>query len=73
MADGMRGWARLWRATRCHIGLAMRCAAKRRFKLEFRIVSFDPDAAALWLGHSGLERAVLLLSLLVVPDHGTAQ
>ena len=66
MADGMRGLPRLWRATKVsYVGLGYALRGEEAFRIEFILfVLLTP--AALWLGHNGLERAVLVLSLLIV-------
>ena len=66
MADGMRGWARLWRATVVsYWGLGYALRGEEAFRIEFVIfVLMAP--LALWLGHTGLEKAVLLMSLITV-------
>tara|TARA_R110000787_G_scaffold31696_1_gene83873 strand:- start:907 stop:1266 length:360 start_codon:yes stop_codon:yes gene_type:complete len=66
MADGMKGWPRLLRAWRVsYKGLAWALREEEAFRIEFVLfVLLAP--LALWLGDSGLERAVLLLSLLLV-------
>jgi len=66
MADGMKGWARLWRATYVsYWGLGYALKNEEAFRIELALcVLLVP--AALWLGDSGLERAVLVLSLFVV-------
>ena len=66
MADGLKGMARLWRATYVsYWGLGYALKNEEAFRIEFAIaVLLFP--AALWLGHSGLERAVLVMSLVCV-------
>ena len=66
MADGMKGWARLWRATRVsYVGLGYALREEEAFQIEFALfVLMAP--LALWFGHGGLQKAVLLMSLLVV-------
>src|ERR1043166_680353 len=66
MADGMRGWARLWRATVVsYWGLGYALRGEEAFRIEFAIfVLMAP--LALWIGHTGLEKAVLLMSLITV-------
>jgi len=66
MADGMRGLARLWRATRVsYWGLGYALRGEEAFQIEFGIfVVMAP--LGLWLGHTGLEKAVLLMSLVTV-------
>jgi diacylglycerol kinase (ATP) len=66
MADGMKGWARLWRATYVSywgLGYALRNEEAFRIEALLAVILFP---AALYLGDSGLERAVLVLSLFVV-------
>ena len=66
MADGMKGLPRLWRATRVsYWGLGYALRNEEAFRIEAALaVLLLP--AALYLGHSGLERAVLVLSVFVV-------
>jgi diacylglycerol kinase (ATP) len=66
MADGLRGWARLLRATR--VGLTalhwgLRNEEAIRIELLSALVLFP---LGLWLGRSGVERALLAGSVLVV-------
>lgn len=66
MADGIKGWARLVRATRVSyagLGWALRCEEAFRIEAALAAVLLP---LALWLGHTGLERALLALSLLLV-------
>jgi diacylglycerol kinase (ATP) len=66
MADELRGWKRLVRATVVsYWGLGYALRGEEAFRIEFVLfVGLFP--LALVLGHTGLERAVLVLSLLVV-------
>jgi diacylglycerol kinase (ATP) len=66
LADGLKGWTRLLRATKVsYWGLGYALRNEEAFRIEFTLcVILAP--LALWLGHSGLERAVLLMSLLAV-------
>ncbi len=66
MADGMKGLPRLWRATRVsYLGLGYALKNEEAFRIEASIaVLMIP--AALWLGHNGLERAVLVMSVIAV-------
>lgn len=66
MGDGLRGMARLWRATRVsYQGLAWALREEEAFRLEFALcVVLVP--MALWLGHDGPQRAIMILSLFVV-------
>jgi diacylglycerol kinase (ATP) len=66
MADGMKGFARLWRATYVsYWGLGYALKNEEAFRIE-AILAVFLIPAALWLGHSGLERAVLVMSVLAV-------
>lgn len=66
MADGMKGLPRLWRATRVsYWGLGYALKNEEAFRIE-AILALFLIPAALWLGHSGLERAVLLMSVIAV-------
>src|SRR5262249_14591076 len=60
------GLPRLWRATKVsYWGLGYALRGEEAFRIEFAIfVLLTP--LALWLGHSGLERAVLIMSLITV-------
>ena len=66
MADGIKGWARLLRATKVsYWGLGWALREEEAFRIEFALfVLMTP--LALWFGHGGVEHAVLMLSLLVV-------
>jgi diacylglycerol kinase (ATP) len=66
MADGMKGWARLIRATRVsYQGLGWALSAEEAFRIEAGLcVLLVP--LALWLGHSSMQRALMILSLFVV-------
>jgi diacylglycerol kinase (ATP) len=66
MSDGMKGLPRLWRATYVsYWGLGYALKNEEAFRIEASLcVLLLP--AALWLGHGGLERAVLVMSLFVV-------
>ena len=66
MADGVKGWARLVRATKVsYWGLGWALREEEAFRIEFMLfVLLAPFA--LWLGHTGIERAILLMSLLAV-------
>lgn len=66
MADGIKGWPRLIRATKVsYQGLGWAIREEEAFRIEAAIgVLLAP--LALWFGRGGLEKAVLLLSLVVV-------
>jgi diacylglycerol kinase (ATP) len=66
VADGMKGWARLWRATYVsYWGLGYALKNEEAFRIEALLcVIFAP--AALLLGHTKIERAILLMSLFIV-------
>lgn len=66
MADGIKGLPRLWRATRVsYWGLGWALRNEEAFQIEagLALILFP---AALYLGSTGLERALLLMSLFVV-------
>lgn len=66
MADGIKGWARILRATRVsYVGLGWALRSEEAFRIE-AMLCLVLVPAALWLGGSGLERAVLVMSLFVV-------
>jgi len=66
MADGLKGWARLWRATYVsYWGLGYALKNEEAFRIE-AILCVLLVPVALYFGHSGLERAVLILSLFAV-------
>ncbi|MBL6750938.1 MAG: diacylglycerol kinase [Nevskia sp.] len=66
MADGIKGWARLLRATRVsYAGLGWALRHEEAFRIEFMLAAALLPLA-LWLGRSGLERALLVLSLVLV-------
>lgn len=61
-----RGPGRLWRASVCSFkGLAAAFRHEPAFRLELYVIAVLAPLA-LWLGRSGLERAVLVGSLLLV-------
>ncbi|MBI2383322.1 MAG: diacylglycerol kinase [Gammaproteobacteria bacterium] len=66
MADGIRGVARLVRATRVsYWGLGWALKEEEAFRIEAMLcLALVP--AAVYLGQSGIERALLVLSLFVV-------
>ena len=66
MADGIKGWARLIRATKVSywgLGWALKNEEAFRIEAALAVILFP---AALVLGDSGLERAVLVMSLFAV-------
>lgn len=66
MADGIKGWPRLLRATRVsYLGLGWALRSEEAFRIE-ALLCLLLVPAAVWLGDSGLERAVLLMSLFAV-------
>ncbi|TJY61048.1 diacylglycerol kinase [Sinimarinibacterium sp. CAU 1509] len=66
MADGIKGWARLIRATRVsYVGLGWALRNEEAFRIEVILVVLLAPLG-LWLGHSGIERAVMMLSLILV-------
>jgi diacylglycerol kinase (ATP) len=66
MADGIKGWARLIRATKVsYLGLGWAIHEEEAFRIEAALcVVLLP--LALWIGHNGVQRALLVLSLFVV-------
>ena len=66
MADGIKGWARLIRATKVsYLGLGWAIREEEAFRIEAGIgLLLAP--LALWLGHGGVQKAVLLMSLVTV-------
>ncbi|HVT34795.1 MAG TPA: diacylglycerol kinase [Nevskiaceae bacterium] len=66
MADGLKGWKRLWRATVVsYWGLGYALRNEEAFRIEFALcVLLAP--LALWLGHNKVERIIMLMSLFVV-------
>jgi diacylglycerol kinase (ATP) len=66
MADGMRGRARLVRATIVsYLGLGWALRHEEAFRIEVALCCILLPVA-LWIGADGVERAVLVLSLFVV-------
>lgn len=66
MADGIKGWPRLLRATRVSywgLGWALREEEAFRIELACCLVLVP---VALWLGETGPQRALLLMSLFAV-------
>ena len=66
MADGLKGWKRLWRATVVsYWGLGYALKNEEAFRIEFALcVLLAP--LALYLGHDKIERTIMLMSLFVV-------
>lgn len=66
MADGIKGWPRLWRATRVsYWGLGWALREEEAFRIELALCLVLVPVA-LWLGQGGVERALLLMSLFAV-------
>ncbi|ROH89096.1 diacylglycerol kinase [Stagnimonas aquatica] len=66
MADGIKGWARLLRATRVsYWGLGWALREEEAFRIELALCLVLVPVA-LWLGEGGVERALLLMSLFAV-------
>ncbi|MDZ4077906.1 diacylglycerol kinase [Hydrocarboniphaga sp.] len=66
MADGIKGWARLIRATRVsYWGLGWALREEEAFRIE-AVLALLLVPVALWLGDNGVERAILLMSLFAV-------
>ena len=66
MADGIKGWARLIRATKVsYWGLGWALREEEAFRIEAALcVLMMP--LALWLGHNGVQRAMMIFSLFLV-------
>jgi len=66
MADGVHGWARLWRATRVsYLGLGWAIRSEEAFRIEASLCLVMVPLA-LWLGDDGVQRALMVLSLFLV-------
>lgn len=66
MADGIKGWARLIRAAKVsYWGLGWALREEEAFRIEAALCMLMAPVA-LWLGQGGVEKALLLLSLVVV-------
>ncbi|MDD3762748.1 MAG: diacylglycerol kinase [Nevskiales bacterium] len=66
MADGIKGWARIIRATRVsYWGLGWALRSEEAFRIEAALAVLMAPLG-LWLGDTGIERAMLMLSLIVV-------
>jgi len=66
MADGLKGMARLWRATYVsYWGLGYALKNEEAFRIEAALCLLLVPAA-IWLGDTGIERAVLVMSLFIV-------
>ena len=66
MADGIKGWPRILRATRVsYWGLGWALREEEAFRIEAGLCLLLVPAA-LWLGDTGLERAVMIMSLFAV-------
>lgn len=66
MADGLKGWARLVRATKVsYQGLGYALRNEEAFRIELLVcVLLAP--LALWLGQDKFERVLMLMSLFIV-------
>lgn len=66
MADGMKGLPRLLRATKVsYVGLGWALREEEAFRIEAALCALLVPLAV-WLGHNGMERAVMILSLFMV-------
>ena len=66
MADGIKGWARLVRATKVsYWGLGWALREEEAFRIEAALCALLVPAALL-LGHTGVERALMVMSLFFV-------
>ncbi len=66
MADGIKGWRRIIRATRVsYDGMGWALREEEAFKIEL-ILFFLMLPFAFWLGHGAVEKIILFWSLLVV-------
>jgi len=66
MADGIKGWARLVRATKVsYIGLGWAIREEEAFRIEAACAAILTPFA-LWLGHGGMQKAVMMMSLVAV-------
>jgi diacylglycerol kinase (ATP) len=66
MADGIKGWARLIRATKVsYLGLGWAIREEEAFRIEAAL-ALVLAPLALWFGRGGVQKAVLLMSLLIV-------
>lgn len=66
MADGLRGWTRLVRATVVsYWGLGYALKHEEAFRIEAALCLLLVPAA-LWLGDNAVERAIMLMSLFIV-------
>ena len=66
MADGLKGWKRLWRATVVsYWGLGYALKNEEAFRIEFAIAVLMAPLA-IWLGEDKIERVILLMSLFIV-------
>jgi diacylglycerol kinase (ATP) len=66
VADGIKGWARLVRATKVsYWGLGWALREEEAFRIEAGLAVLMAPFA-LYFGHGGLQKALMLLSLVVV-------
>ena len=66
MADGIKGWRRIVRATRVsYVGMGWALREEEAFRIEL-LLFFLMLPFALWLGHGAVEKVILFWSLLVV-------
>lgn len=66
MADGMKGLPRLFRATKVsYVGLGWALREEEAFRIE-AILCLLLVPAAIYFGHNGVERAIMVMSLFMV-------
>ena len=66
MADGIKGWPRLLRATQVsYWGLGWALREEEAFRIEF-LLCLVLVPAALYFGHDRIERVIMLMSLFIV-------
>jgi len=66
MADGIKGWPRLLRATRVsYWGLGWALREEEAFRIE-ALIAVVLLPMAIWLGDTGIERALLAFSIVFV-------
>ncbi|MCX7071652.1 MAG: diacylglycerol kinase [Gammaproteobacteria bacterium] len=66
MADGIKGWRRILRATRVsYDGMGWALREEEAFRIEL-VIFFAMLPLAFWLGDTAIERVILFWSLLLV-------
>ncbi len=66
MADGIKGWARIIRATKVsYLGLGWALREEEAFRIEF-LIALVLLPLAIWFGDNAIERVLLIFSIVFV-------